>query len=115
MCPTGASSKRDDGVVVVDKETCIGCETCAKACPYNARSLDKEANVIDKCELCIHRLSNGVETTMCQLCCLNRAITVGDLDDPNSAIAKIVAENECEQLLAEEGTGPNVYYWRSVK
>lgn len=113
-CPTGATTKRDDGVVVIDKETCIGCETCVKACPYDARTLDPEAGVVDKCELCIHRLSNGVETTMCQICCPNRAITVGDLDDPDSAISKIVAENECELLNPEAGTGPNVYYWRSV-
>ena len=115
VCPTGATTKRKDGVVVVDKTTCIGCESCAKACPYNTRSLDPETQIIDKCELCIHRLSNGEEKTMCQLCCPNRAITVGDLDDPDSAISKIVSENECEQLLPEEGTGPNVYYWRSVK
>ena len=114
VCPTGASSKREDGVVVVDKEACIGCEKCAEACPYHARSLDVEAQVIDKCEMCIHRLSNGEEKTMCQLCCPNRAIVVGDLDDPNSEISKIVAEHECEQLLADQGTGPNVYYWRSV-
>jgi len=93
---------------------CIGCEKCAEACPYHARSLDVEAQVIDKCEMCIHRLSNGEEKTMCQLCCANRAIVVGDLDDPNSEISKIVAEHECEQLLADQGTGPNVYYWRSV-
>ncbi|MEE1480214.1 MAG: 4Fe-4S dicluster domain-containing protein, partial [Slackia isoflavoniconvertens] len=53
VCPTGASSKREDGVVVVDKEACIGCEKCAEACPYHARSLDVEAQVIDKCEMCI--------------------------------------------------------------
>jgi len=99
---------------VVDKEACIGCEKCAEACPYHARSLDVEAQVIDKCEMCIHRLSNGEEKTMCQLCCPNRAIVVGDLDDPNSGISKIVAEHECEQLLADQGTDPNVYYWRSV-
>ena len=87
VCPTGATTKRADGVVVVDKTVCIGCQKCAEACPYGARSLDTEKQVIDKCELCIHRLSNGETKTMCQLCCPNRAIVVGDLDDADSEIS----------------------------
>lgn len=115
VCPTGATVKQENGIVTVDKATCIGCETCAKACPYDARTLDVEAGVIDKCELCIHRLEGGLTTTMCQMCCPNRAIVVGDLDDPESEVAKIVANNETERFLSEEGTEPNVYYWWSVK
>lgn len=114
VCPVGATYKRDDGVVVVDKDTCIGCGSCVSACPYGARSLDPEANVADKCELCIHRLSNGESKTMCQLCCPNRAITVGDLDDPDSDISKIISKYETEHYLEDKGTNPNVYYYRSV-
>lgn len=114
-CPVEATWKRDDGVVVVDKGICIGCDVCVQACPYGARALDNEAGVVDKCDLCIHRLSNGEERTMCELCCPNRAITVGDLDDPESAISKIIAENDVERYDEESGTQPNVYYWRSVK
>ncbi|WP_165043375.1 4Fe-4S dicluster domain-containing protein [Adlercreutzia sp. ZJ138] len=114
-CPVEATWKRDDGVVVVDKELCIGCDSCIKMCPYDARFLDETAGVVDKCDLCIRRLSNGEEKTMCELCCPNRAITVGDLDDPESAISKIIAENDVERYDEEAGTQPNVYYWWSVK
>lgn len=114
VCPVGATSKREDGVVVVDKDICIGCASCVSACPYDARAIDADAGVADKCEMCVHRLSNGVETTMCQLCCPNRAIVVGDLDDPESEVSKIVSGKDVERYLEHEGTAPNVYYWRSV-
>lgn len=114
-CPQGASAKRDDGIVTIDKEKCIGCKLCMEACPYGARSYDEETKTVDKCSLCSHRIDGGAETTMCQLCCPNRAIAIGDLDDPDSVVAKIVAEKETFRLLPEEGTEPNVYYWDSMK
>ena len=116
VCPVeGATYKRDDGVVVVDKDACIGCGSCVEACPYGARTLDPETSIVDKCDMCLHRLTNGVDRTMCALCCPNRAITAGDLDDPDSEVSKLVASFETEQYLVDEGTGPNVYYYRSVK
>lgn len=114
-CPTGASTKHDNGLVLIDAGECIGCESCVKACPYGARSINPDTNVADKCTMCEHRLLNGESTTLCQLACPGRAIVAGDLDDPESEIAKIVAENETTRLLEESGTGPNVYYWNSVK
>ena len=114
MCPAGATYKREDGIVVVDEEACIGCGQCVAACPYGARQIDPVTPVVQKCSLCFHRLDNGIETTMCQLTCPNRAITVGDLDDPESAVSKLIAQYGGEQWMAEEGTGPNVYYFDSV-
>ena len=114
-CPTGASTKREDGLVLVDADECIGCEACVKACPYNARAIDPDTNVADTCTLCEHRLYGGETTTFCELACPGRAITSGDLDDPDSAVAKIVAEQETWRLLEDAGTGPNVYYWNSVR
>jgi Fe-S-cluster-containing dehydrogenase component len=114
VCPVEATGKRDDGIVYVDIEKCIGCGKCVDACPYGARQLDEAAEKVDKCSLCSHRLDAGVQTTVCQICCPNRAIVVGDLDDPQSAVAKIIAENETILLKPEAGTGPNVHYWYSV-
>ena len=114
VCPAGATYKREDGIVVVDEEACIGCGQCVAACPYGARQIDPVTPVVQKCSLCFHRLDNGIETTMCQLTCPNRAITVGDLDDPESAVSKLIAQYGGEQWMAEEGTGPNVYYFDSV-
>lgn len=114
VCPTGATAKREDGIVTIDKETCIGCKSCMEACPYDARMFDEETNTVDKCSLCVHRLDAGLKTTMCQIACPGRAITVGDLDDPESEIAKIVAERTTSRLLEDKGTGPQVYYWNSL-
>lgn len=114
VCAVEATYKREDGIVAVDIEKCIGCGKCVDACPYGARELDKAAEKVSKCTLCSHRLDGGLETTMCQICCPNRAIVAGDLDDPKSAVAKIVAKNETVLLKPEAKTGPNVHYWYSV-
>ena len=114
-CTTGASSKRPDGIVVIDEEVCIGCGSCIEACPYGARMKNEETGKTDKCTLCAHRLDAGLGTTICQISCPGRAIVVGDLDDPSSEISKIVAEQETEFLLEEEGSKPQAYYWDSLK
>ncbi|MEG0016044.1 MAG: 4Fe-4S dicluster domain-containing protein [Gordonibacter sp.] len=115
VCPTGASTKRADGIVEIDKEQCIGCDSCIAACPYGARQHDDAANTVDKCTLCSHRLDAGIDTTMCQLACPGRAIVVGDLDDASSEIAKIVAERKTTHLFEDQKTGPQVYYWNSME
>lgn len=114
VCPTGATFKREDGIVVVDDQACIGCGTCVEACPYGARQIDPVAQIVQKCSLCAHRLDAGMETTMCQITCPNRAITVGDLDDPSSKISEMLAAHETERYLEDAGTQPQVYYYASV-
>ncbi|MDR1183494.1 MAG: 4Fe-4S dicluster domain-containing protein [Coriobacteriales bacterium] len=114
-CPHGATWKREDGIVVVDKEICDGCGSCIAACPYGARQMDEAKGKVDKCSLCTHRLDEGVAATMCQLCCPNRAILTGDVDDPSSAIAQVIAEYAAEANDAGFSTGSNVYYYNSVR
>ena len=109
VCPTGATKQREDGIVYVDQDECIGCGACQQACPYDARSLDEETNHMEKCTLCMHRLDKG-EVTMCELCCPARAIHVGDFDDPNSEVSQLAAGEKVTQYLTEEGTEPRTYY-----
>ena len=56
VCPTGASYKRDDGIVLVDQDKCMGCNLCAWACPYGARELDASSGTMKKCTLCVDRI-----------------------------------------------------------
>lgn len=115
VCPVGAITKRsEDGIVVIDKSVCTGCQACVNACPFGSVVYDADAGVADKCDMCLHRLEAGIAKPICELCCPNRAITVGDLDDSSSQIAKLIAGQTTEQLDDTAGVGPNVYYWRSV-
>ena len=67
------------------------------------------ANTMEKCTFCYHRISKGEEPA-CMHLCVGRARFWGDLDDPASEVAKLVASREYKQLLPEQGTRPNVYY-----
>ena len=127
-CPTGASAKREDGIVWVDSELCIGCESCVAACPYegvrtNAKdpqwALDFKVgdaavpdivrNTVSKCTFCVERIDRG-ERPACADICFAHARYFGDLDDPDSEVSKVLAEREYDQLLLDQGTGPNVYF-----
>ncbi len=128
VCPTGASFKREDGIVSVDVDTCIGCASCIAACPYNVRVLyDKEPTfsmdfavgdydapehkqaTVGKCTGCANRIDRG-EVPACMDLCPARARFWGDLDDPNSDVSKFLAGKQTVRLLEDAGTEPNVYY-----
>lgn len=110
VCPTNATYKRkQDGIVVIDQGLCIGCKYCVQACPYDARHLDPYTGWADKCDFCIHRVSQGVEPS-CVSTCVGGARIFGDLNDPDSEVSKLLAENRVTVLRDEMGTFPNVYY-----
>jgi molybdopterin-containing oxidoreductase family iron-sulfur binding subunit len=124
VCPTGASFKRADGIVLVDKHICIGCRYCMMACPYKARSLVHEPvtgqnpdvprgkGTVESCTLCVHRVDRG-EIPACVEACNaagHRAIVFGDLNDPTSEIAKRVATYPSTQVRADLGLDPGVRY-----
>ena len=110
VCPTGATWKRkEDGIVVVDPDICIGCKYCIQACPYDARFINPETGSADKCDFCLHRVSQGLVPS-CVNACIGDARIFGDLNDPDSEISRMIAENPVTVLRQEMGTEPNVYY-----
>jgi tetrathionate reductase subunit B len=112
VCPTGATYRREDGLVLVDYDKCIGCKYCMMACPYDARYVNEEKQAVDKCTFCVHRLDTG-QPPACVETCVGGARHFGDLNDPNSEVARLLATHDYTQLYEEAGTGPAIYYIRS--
>lgn len=134
VCPTGASYVNDKGVVLVDYSKCIGCGLCVNACPYDARELVKGEtyfssllqyeekgiqeggyrqhvpNVVEKCTMCIDNPETQQYGPACVRHCPTGARMWGDLDDPNSEVAKQVASGKAKTILSALGTKPKVYY-----
>lgn len=109
VCPTGATYKRKDGIVAQSEKDCIGCKACVQGCPYGARYSDPKKKVAQKCDFCVHRLEQG-KLPSCVNTCNARARIVGDLNDPNSEISKVIAKNKVQALRTELGTDPRVFY-----
>jgi len=124
VCPTGASFKRDDGIVLVDKHICIGCRYCIMACPYKARSFVHEdvqdqkqhaprgKGTVEGCTLCVHRIDNGQQPACIDACTSDggKAMLFGDLNDANSEISKRVATYATRQIRADLGLDPGIRY-----
>lgn len=112
VCPTGASYKRaEDGIVLVNPDTCIGCKLCSWACPYGAREYDSSHGVMKKCTLCVDRIYNEhlepeARQPACVLACPAGARHYGDLGDPESEVSKLVAERDGYDLLPQSGYKP---------
>jgi len=117
VCPTAASFKRADGIVLVDKHRCIGCRYCMMACPFKARSFVHEPvadhdsdmprgqGTVESCTLCVHRLDRGVQPACVEACAKtgHRAMIFGDLNDPNSEIYLRIRSVTTTQLRADLG------------
>src|SRR5207249_2101733 len=109
ICPTVALYRRPDGIVDFDGDRCIGCKSCMQACPYDALYIDPDTNTAAKCHYCAHRVEVGLEPA-CVIVCPEQAIIAGDLDDPSSRIARLVATEQVQVRKAEQGTRPKVFY-----
>ncbi len=109
ICPTVALYRRPDGIVDFDNARCIGCKSCLQACPYDALYIDPTTQTAAKCHYCAHRVEAGLEPA-CVIVCPEQAIIAGDLDDPHSRIARLVATEQVQVRKAEQGTQPKVFY-----
>ena len=122
VCPTTASMKRADGIVLVDRHICIGCRFCMMACPYKARSFVHETledqrphtprgkGCVEACNLCVHKLDAGEGETACSVSCNKGAITVGDLNDDSSEISQQLKQHKTTQIRADLGLNTGVRY-----
>lgn len=126
VCPTKATFKRDDGIVMMDYHRCIGCRYCMAACPYGARSFNwrdprpfiKQINadfptrtrgVVEKCNFCEERLAKGL-IPACVEACKQKGLVFGDLEDQNSEVRSILQSKFSLQRKPGLGTRPQVYY-----
>lgn len=127
VCPTGASFRREDGIVLVDKHICIGCRYCMMACPYKARSFIHEdlhdqlavaprgKGTVESCTLCVHRVDeHGAEAVpACAEACAaegHDAFTFGDLNDENSRISVKLREYGSTRVRADLNLNQGVSY-----
>ena len=125
-CPTRATWKREDGIVMMDFHRCIGCRYCMAGCPYGSRSFNwrdprpfiKKINpdfptrtkgVVEKCNFCEERLAQNLQPA-CVEACKEKALIFGDLKDPESEIRKVLQNRVVYQRQPELGTKPKVYY-----
>jgi len=129
-CPTGATTQREDGIVVIDADKCVGCRYCLISCPYQSRFyIDKirgyfgetltpyeeisyqkhKEGVVEKCNFCVDRVDQGLEPACTQVC-PTTCRHFGDLDDPNSEVSRLLRTRYSFRLLPEQGTNPCVYY-----
>src|SRR6266700_3262546 len=109
ICPTKALYKLGDVIFVFDSSPCIGCMSCMQACPYDALYLDPYSQTAAKCNYCAHRTEAGLEPA-CVVVCPERAIVAGDMHNPETEIARIIAREPVRVRKPEQGTKPNVYY-----
>jgi Fe-S-cluster-containing dehydrogenase component/formate-dependent nitrite reductase membrane component NrfD len=109
ICPVTAMYQRADGIVDFDKSICIGCKACMQACPYDAIYIDPDSNTAAKCHYCAHRTEIGLEPA-CVVVCPEQAIISGDMDDPTSEIAYLLASQDVTVRKPEQGTSPKVFY-----
>lgn len=115
VCPTGASFKRADGIVLVDRHICIGCRYCMMACPYKARSFvaqqltdqlpqaPRGIGTVEGCTMCVPRVDAGRIPACVEACAKqgNGAMMFGDIKDPKSPISRKIASYPTTRLRAD--------------
>lgn len=126
VCPTQATWKREDGIVMMDWHRCIGCRYCVAGCPYGSRSFNwvdprphvkalnadfptRTKGVVEKCNFCEERLAKG-QRPACVEACKDKALVFGDLADAASEVRKLLRTRYTIRRKPELGTQPQIYY-----
>ncbi|MEO6487129.1 MAG: NrfD/PsrC family molybdoenzyme membrane anchor subunit [Thermoanaerobaculia bacterium] len=109
ICPTNALFRRRDGIVDLHSDSCIGCRACMEACPYDQLFIDPNTRTAEKCNVCANRVENKL-LPACVSVCPTECRIFGDLDDPTTEVAQIVAREAFMVRKPEKGTGPKVFY-----
>jgi Fe-S-cluster-containing dehydrogenase component len=125
VCPTKATWKREDGIVMMDQHRCIGCRYCMAACPYGARSYNwkdprpfirkgnpdyptRSNGVVEKCTFCAERLDQGLMPACVEAS--KGALIFGDLADSASEVREILRTHYTIRRKLSLGTDPSVFY-----
>jgi len=109
VCPVGATFRSDEGVVLIDYDYCVGCRYCIQACPYGSRFWNPKKQTADKCTLCYHRITKGLQPACVEVCPVHARV-FGDLADDESPISKFCRDNQVMALKPELRTGAKVMY-----
>jgi Fe-S-cluster-containing dehydrogenase component len=126
VCPTQATWKRADGIVMMDWHRCIGCRYCMAACPYGSRSFNwmdprphmavlnpdfpsRTKGVVEKCNFCEERLAKG-QLPACVEACPEKAMVFGDLDSPDAPVRELLRSRYSIRRRPELGTKPEIFY-----
>lgn len=139
VCPVDATFKRQDGIVLIDNERCIGCRFCMAACPYSTRffnwerpqeppevqnvpyspeqSYPRRVGTVEKCDFCPHMIRQG-KMPACVSSCPMNAIYFGDQNEDavtnatgeTVRLSQHLEDNSAYRYLEDLGTKPRVYY-----
>jgi Fe-S-cluster-containing dehydrogenase component len=102
--------RRPDGFVIIDPTKAKGQKAIVNSCPYRVVFWNQELDIPQKCTMCAHRLDQGEKQPRCVEACPTGALTFGDLDDPDSEVARFAAAKNIEAYHPEYGTRPTVMY-----
>lgn len=109
VCPVGATFVSPDGVVLVDSQYCLGCRYCVQACPYGCRFIDPRTNTVDKCNLCYHRITQGLTTACCEAC-PTESRKLADLKNPKDPVHDFLRKNKVQVLKPHMATRSKTFY-----
>lgn len=138
VCPVDATFKRQDGIVLIDSDRCVGCRFCMAACPYSSRvfnweepdipleiaqqsyqcetSTPQKKGTVGKCDFCPDMVRKG-ELPHCITACPNGVFFFGDINEDSVSngaetfrFSELIKEKAGYRLMEDLGTKPNVYY-----